>query len=558
MSFLDTVARAKTYLREHDRVSLRGLKREFDLDDNALEELIEELVDVQRVALREGVVLSWIGSPSPQASATVEAPEPAPEVQSERLASVGAERRQLTMMFCDLVGSTDLSQRLDAEDLRGVVRAYQETASSVIQRYEGHIAQYLGDGLLVYFGYPQAHEDDAERAVRAGLEIFTALKTLNESLEPEYDVRLAARVGIHTGPVVVGEMGGGAKTETLALGDTTNIAARLEGAAEPDSVLISDATLRLVAGMFVVEDRGPQMLKGVREPVALYRVVQPSGVRSRLDVAEGRLTLFVGREVELATLVDRWERAHDGEGQNVVVLGEAGVGKSRLVYQLHEHLKAVPHTWLECGATPYMEGTPFYPVIALVSQGLAFTSRDNAADKLAKLEVGLRALASAENVALMAEFLGLPPPTRLQSSPELRRRKTIELTLALFAEGLWRVGRHDDALDAIALGVAQAEQQEQHYYDANLHRLRAEILLDMDRDAVDEAEALLGKSLEIARRQEAKTFELRTATSLARLWQRQGKRDEAHALLQPIYSWFTEGFDTKDLMEAKALLEELA
>ena len=202
-------------------------------------------------------------------------------------------------------------------------------------------------------------------------------------------------------------------------------------------MVITAATQRLVAGMFVVEDRGPQMLKGVREPVTLYRVVQPSGVRSRLAVAAGRLTRFVGREVELATLVDRWERAQDGEGQTVVVLGEAGVGKSRLVYQFHEHLTAVPHTWLECGATPYTEGTPFHPVIALVAQGLAFAPEDTAAEQLGKLESGLRTLASPEAVALLADFLGLPPPTPLQMSPELQRRKTIDLlvqwTLSLSA-----------------------------------------------------------------------------------------------------------------------------
>ena len=180
--------------------------------------------------------------------------------------------------------------------------------------------------------------------------------------------------------------------------------------------------------MFVVEDRGPQELKGVREPVTLYRVVQPSGVRSRLDVAAGRLTRFVGREVELATLVDRWERAQDGEGQNVLVLGEAGVGKSRLVYQLHEHLAAVPHTWLECGATPYTEGTPFHPVIALVSQGLAFAPEDTATEKLAQAGDRTRARSPRRRPwPLLADFLGLPPPTRLQLSPELQRRKTIDL-----------------------------------------------------------------------------------------------------------------------------------
>jgi class 3 adenylate cyclase/predicted ATPase len=328
------------------------------------------------------------------------------------------ERRQLTILFCDLVGSTPLSQQLDAEEWRDLIAQYQQAAAGVVARFGGHVAKNLGDGLLIYFGWPTAREDDPERAVRAGLAIVDAMAPLNATLDE--GTRLAVRIGLHTGPVVIADGG-------EVFGETANVAARVQGAAEPDTVMMTAATQRLVAGIFVVEDCGSQMLKGVREPVPLYRVVQPSGVRSRLAVAAGRLTRFVGREVELATLVDRWERARDGEGQNVVVLGEAGVGKSRVVYQLHEHLAAVPHTWLECGATPYTEGTPFHPVIALVSQGLAFTPEDTAADKLTKLEVGLRALASAENVALIADFLGLPSLTRLQFSPELQRRKTIDL-----------------------------------------------------------------------------------------------------------------------------------
>ncbi len=349
MSFLDTVLRAKAYLEQQGRVSLRALAREFALEEDVLDELVEELVDVQQVAAREGKVLAWLGDAS-------ETPAAAPEAE--------AERRRLTVMFGDLVGSTDLSQRLDPEDLRSVVRAYQETASRVTLRYAGHVAQYLGDGLLVYFGYPRAHEDDAERAVPAGLEILAALRTLNDALEPEHGIRLAARVGIHTGAVVIGAMGGGGKSETLALGDTTTIAARLEGAAAPDTVVISGATQRLVSGLFALEDLGTPKLKRVATQVRAYAVSRATGVRSRLDVAVGRLTRFVGRDIELATLVDRWERAAEGEGQNVLVLGEAGVGKSRLAYQLHEHLAAVPHTWLESGATPYTEGTPFHPISA--------------------------------------------------------------------------------------------------------------------------------------------------------------------------------------------------
>jgi class 3 adenylate cyclase/tetratricopeptide (TPR) repeat protein len=359
----------------------------------------------------------------------------APALTPEHDAASAGERRQLTVLFCDLVGSTALSQQLDAEDLRAVVRAYQEAAAGAIQRHAGHVAQYLGDGLLVYFGYPHAHEDDAERAVRAGLDILTALGRVNGTPALPHGVHLAARVGLHTGAVVIGEMGGGARSEVLALGDTTNIAARVQGAAEPDTVVITAATQRLVAGMFVVEERGPQTLKGVREPVPLYRVVQPSGVRSRLDAATGRLTPFVGRDLELATLVDRWERAAEGEGQNVLVVGEAGVGKSRLVYQLRERLAAVPHTWLECRATPYTEGTPFHPVIDLVQQGLAFAPDDTAAEKVEKLEraVTLARLDPAEAVPLVADFLGLAPPEgypRLALNPDVQRRKTMELLAA--------------------------------------------------------------------------------------------------------------------------------
>ncbi len=330
------------------------------------------------------------------------------------------ERRQLTVLFCDLVGSTPLSQQLDAEDWRDLIAQYQQAASGAVTRFSGHVAKNLGDGLLIYFGWPTAREDDPERAVRAGLAIVEALVPLNATLAASVGTRVAVRIGMHTGPVVIADGG-------EVFGETANVAARVQGAAEPDTVVITAATQRLIGGLFVVEERGPQMLKGVREPVTLYRVVQPSGVRSRLAVAAGHLTRFVGRDMELGTLVDRWERAQDGEGQNVVVLGEAGVGKSRLVYQLHEHLTAVPHTWLECGATPYTEGSPFHPIIALVSQGLAFAPEDTAADKLAKVETGLGDLVSAENVALLADFLGLPPPTRLQLSPELQRRKTIDL-----------------------------------------------------------------------------------------------------------------------------------
>src|SRR5262245_15089108 len=365
------------------------------------------------------------GARLPTGAPAAGAPTPAPDA-----AIPAGERRQLTVLFCDLVGSTPLSQQLDAEEWRDLIAQYQQAATSAVARFGGHVARKLGDGLLIYFGWPTAREDDPERAVRAGLAIVDAMVPLNATLGAGDGPRLAVRIGLHTGPVVIADGG-------EVFGETANVAARVQGAAEPDTVVITSATQRLVAGMFVVEDCGAQMLKGVREPVTRYRVVQPSGVRSRLAVAAGRLTGFVGREAELATLVDRWARAHDGEGQTVVVGGEAGVGKSRLVYQFHEQLTGVPHTWLECGATPYTEGTPFHPVIALVAQGLTFSPEDTAAEQLGKLESGLGALASPEAVALLAAFLGLSPPVPLHMSPELQRRKTIDLlvqwTLSLSA-----------------------------------------------------------------------------------------------------------------------------
>jgi class 3 adenylate cyclase len=426
-SFLDTVVRAKAYLEQQGRVSLRGLAREFELDDDALAALVEELVDVQQVAAREGKILSWMGGAS-------ETPAPAPPTKATP-AAPDAERRQLTVMFCDLVGSTDLSQRLDAEDLRSVVRAYQEAASGAIDRYAGHIAQYLGDGLLVYFGHPQAHEDDAERAVRAGLEILTALRTLNDALEPKHGIRLAARVGIHTGPVVIGAMGGGAKSETLALGDTTNIAARLEAVAAPDTVVVSGATQRLVPGMFLLHDLGTPPLKGVTTPVRAHAVLQATGVRSRLDVDPATLTPLVGRDQELGLLIQRWEQAQERDGQVVLIAGEAGLGKSRLLQAFRERLADTPHTWLECRCSPYTAGSAFHPLIELVEQGLGFKADDDPDTKLSRLERGITYanLSVPEVVPLIAALLSLPLPERyppLRQSPELQRKQTMEALVA--------------------------------------------------------------------------------------------------------------------------------
>jgi hypothetical protein len=315
------------------------------------------------------------------------------------------------------------------------VRAYQEAASGPIERHEGRVAQYLGDGLLVYFGYPQAHEDDAQRGVLAGLEILSALRVLNDSLEPEYGIRLAARIGIHSGPVVISEMGSGAKSETLALGDTTNISGHLQRIAEPDSVVVSEATLRLVPGLFLTQDLGTPPLKGISEPIHAYAVLQSTGVRSRLDVDPSTLTPLVGRDQELALLIDRWEHAQEGEGQGVLIAGEAGLGKSRLIQALRGRLAETPHTWLECRCTPYTQRSAFHPTIELVEQGLGFKPGDDPEVKLGRLERGIKraGIEAPDAVPLVAALLSIPTGDAygpLELSPELQRQRTMEVLVA--------------------------------------------------------------------------------------------------------------------------------
>ena len=436
MSFLETVERARAFLERNGRVSLRALQREFNLDENALEELVEELVDAQRVAGREGKIVVWLG-----AARAVEGAGPAASRVAAPPAVPEAERRQLTVLFCDLVGSSELSQRLDPEVYRDVLQAYQSRCTEAIARYEGHIAQYLGDGLLVYFGYPQAHEDDAERALRAALDLLRDMETLNARLEVEYSLKVAVRIGVHTGPVIVGEIGGGERSEMLALGDTPNIAARLQGIAEPDSVVISHTTLRLVAGLFVTEDLGMPVLKGISERVRVHRVTQPSGgVRSRLAPANGSgLTPFVGREQELGLLLDRWEQAQEKRGQAVLISGEPGIGKSRLAHQLWQRLGETPHTALECRCSAFTRNSALYPVIELVEQGLRFADGDTSEQNFGRLERGLElaGFELAEAVPLFAALLSLRMPERYSPpdvSPQLQRQQTLEALLT------WLVG----------------------------------------------------------------------------------------------------------------------
>src|SRR5215510_10737787 len=329
------------------------------------------------------------------------------------------ERRQLTVMFCDLVGSTALSEQLDPEELRDVVRTYQQTSAAVIERYEGHIAQYLGDGLLVYFGYPAAHEDDAARSVRAGLEIITAIqKRVPSPLAGEGQGEgvvasphsLQVRLGIHTGLVVIGEIGSSEKREMLALGETPNIAARVQGVAEPDTVVMSTITHRLVQGLFECQDLGPQMLKGISTPLSLYRVIRESEAQNRFEVAVSTgLTPLVGRDLEVGLLRERWTQTKGGEGQIVLLSGEAGIGKSRLVQVLKEQVIAEGATRIEFRCSPYHQNSAFYPIIEHLQRLLQFHREESHQASLEKQQQALAhyGFPQADTVPLMAMLLSL-------------------------------------------------------------------------------------------------------------------------------------------------------
>jgi class 3 adenylate cyclase/predicted ATPase len=342
-----------------------------------------------------------------------------------------AERRQLTVLFCDLAGSTALAARLDPEDLREVIGAYHRCCAEVVGRWGGHVAKYMGDGVLTYFGWPQAHEDDAERAVRAGLQLVEAVGRLSGG-----DAPLRARVGIATGAVVVGDlMGEGAAREQGVVGTTPNLAARLQALADPGHVVIGRRTRRLVSGLFDLEDLGTQQLKGFAEPVPAWRVRGEGPAESRFDARqEGGLTPMVGRDSEIALLLDRWQQAKAGEGHVVLLSGEPGVGKSRLVRALHERLKDEPHTRLSHFCSPYHQDSALHPVIGLLERAAGISRDDPSGRQLDKLEA-LLALGTTDvgGVApLFAHLLSIPIGERyprLLLSPQRSKERTLAALL---------------------------------------------------------------------------------------------------------------------------------
>jgi class 3 adenylate cyclase/predicted ATPase len=372
-------------------------------------------------------LLDAIAALGPAAPAFLEAP-----------ASADAERRQLTVMFCDLVGSTELSARLDPEDLRDVIADYHRAVTQVVAGFDGFVAKYMGDGVLIYFGYPRAHEDDAERAVRAGLGLIDVIGRLDLP-----SVKLQARVGIATGLVVVGDLiGEGSAQEQSVVGETPNLAARLQALAEPDAVVIAAGTRRLVADLFEYRDLGVVEVKGIAGPVTAWRVLRLSGVESRFEALRGSaLSPLVGRDEEVDLLLRRWSRAKAGDGQVVLISGEPGLGKSRITAELAERLQAEPHIRLRYFCSPYHQDSALYPFIDQLGRAAEFTRHDPPVARFEKLEALLaRATPPDEDVAFLADLLSLPASERHplpDLSSQRKKGRTLEALIRQL-EGLAR------------------------------------------------------------------------------------------------------------------------
>ncbi len=381
----------------------------------------QDLKDIGIPLGHRRIMLAAIGQ---LAAATPATHEAAP--QSESKPQDIAERRQVTVMFCDLVGSTALSSRMDPEDLRAVISSYQKAVAETVQRFGGFVAKYMGDGVLVYFGYPQAHEDDAERAVRAGLELIQAVGALNST------AALQTRVGIATGLVVVGDLiGTGSAQEQAVVGETPNLAARLQSIAEPNTVVIAESTRKLIGNLFELEDLGAKDVKGIAGPVRAWAALRASSVASRFEALHTTgLTALVGREEELEILLRRWSKAKTGEGQVVLLSGEAGIGKSRLTAALLERIATEPHIRLRYFCSPQHTDSAFYPIISQIGRAAGLTHEDTASAKLDKLDTLLaQTSTSKQDAALLAEMLSLPNDGRypaLELAPEQRRQRTLE------------------------------------------------------------------------------------------------------------------------------------
>src|SRR3984957_19204690 len=426
----DTTMDIAVWLRNLGLQQYEALFRENDIDAEVLSDLTD--ADLEKIGVSLGhrkrllkAVAALAGPAAPLPAAT-----PIPPVAD------AAERRQLTVMFSDLVGSTALLARLDPEDMREVIRAYQDACSGAVARYDGFVAKFMGDGVLAYFGFPRAHEEDAERAVRAGLDIAAVVA----KLETRANENLKVRIGIATGIVVVGDLvGQGSAQEPPVVGEAPNLAARLEGLAEPGSVVIAESTRRLLGETFELTPLGPQTLKGLDAPVLGWAVLREAENLSRFEASRSQgMTPFVGREHEVALLLECWREASEGEGQVALITGEAGIGKSRVLTALSERIGDEPHVRVRYQCSPHHVNDAFYPITSQIWHAASFVSGEPAAARLDKLEamIARSGLEGKDIAPLVAALLSIPVEGRyppLEMAPAEQKERTIAALIALFA-----------------------------------------------------------------------------------------------------------------------------
>ncbi len=446
MSFLETVEKARAFLERNGRVSLRGLQREFDLGDEALEELVEELVDIQQVARREGRALVW-ALEAPIAPLAPTRPERDPRAYTPKhladkilqsKSAIEGERKQVTVLFADVKGSMELQEDLDPEQWHAIMDRFFQILTEGVHRFEGTVNQYTGDGIMALFGAPIAHEDHAQRACYAALHLRDELRRHANQVRLEHGLSFAVRMGINSGEVVVGKIGDDLRMDYTAQGHTVGLAARMQELAEPGTAYLAESTAALVRGYFELEDLGEATVKGSRDPVRVFALSGVGALRTRLDVSRARgFSKFVGRDKELETLETALERALEGQGQVVGVVAEAGVGKSRLCFELLERCRAQGLTTYEAHGVAHGKSIAFLPILELFRSYLGIEERDS--PKAAREKIAGRFLLADESLRealpLAFDFLGIPDPDRPapKMDPEVRQRHLYGLVKRVLA-----------------------------------------------------------------------------------------------------------------------------
>jgi class 3 adenylate cyclase len=433
VSFIETLRRARQLLQEEGRLSLRALRRELDLDDDALEELVAELVDVQQVATREGGVLGWAGAAE---AAPTEAERDPRDYTPKHLAdkilqsksALEGERKQVTVLFADVKGSMELSERIDPEEWHAILDRFFQILTDGVHRFEGTVNQYTGDGIMALFGAPIAHEDHAQRACYAALRLRDELRPFGQELRRQHGIEFSVRMGLNSGEVIVGKIGDDLRMDYTAQGHTVGLAERMEQLAEEGRPYLAAETASLVEGYFEIDELGEFSVKGASEPLATFALTGAGPARTRLDVSRARgFTRFVGRRKEMASLEAALSRALEGRGQVVGVVGEAGVGKSRLCSEFADRCRAREIALDDAHCPAHGQSVPLLPVFELLRGYFGIAERDP--DRLVREKIAGRLLlldrAFDETLPLIFDFLGVPDPERpaAQTDPEARERQ---------------------------------------------------------------------------------------------------------------------------------------